>query len=220
MLGSLEGAAIPQRDSMVYLGGLLNADGGSGPELSRRIGMAYKQFHSLCKIWKHAKIPMIKKVRIFQSCVVSGLMYCLHTLWLNKAELRKLDAFQARCLRKVAGIAHSFISRVSNDAVLAHCSCQKLSSQLACQQLVFLGKVARMPDDSAVRRCVFAPGSFCLSRLGGRRTRGRPKNKCTRNLLAMACKAAGGEDRLPQILQGSAQTWRHAARNFCSQISV
>ena len=42
----------------------------------------------------------------------------LHTAWLKKADLQKLDTFQSMCLRQVQGIPHSYISRVSNAEVL------------------------------------------------------------------------------------------------------
>ena len=113
-----DGSPIPSKDSMVYLGGLLSAAGRSGPELSRRLGMASGDFETLCKVWKHTRLPLDKKVATFDACVVSKLLYCLHTAWFNKAERGKIDAFQARCLRRISGIKHSYISHISNETVL------------------------------------------------------------------------------------------------------
>ena len=56
---------------------------------------------------------------VFNACVVSKLLRCLHTAWLNKAELRRLDVFQTSCLRKILRIPHSFKSRVSNAEILS-----------------------------------------------------------------------------------------------------
>ena len=36
---------------------------------------------------------------IFDSCVVTRLMYGLQSAWLNQAERRRIDGFHARCLR-------------------------------------------------------------------------------------------------------------------------
>eukprot|EP00959_Pyramimonas_sp_CCMP1952_P414581 8686407-Pyramimonas_sp.AAC.1 len=44
-----DGAQIPEKDSIVYLGGLLDSSGSSGAELSRRNGMAYSDLYALCK---------------------------------------------------------------------------------------------------------------------------------------------------------------------------
>eukprot|EP00959_Pyramimonas_sp_CCMP1952_P285567 5970979-Pyramimonas_sp.AAC.1 len=38
-----------------------------------RLAMASKDFDELCRIWKHARMSLQKKVRIFESCVVSRL---------------------------------------------------------------------------------------------------------------------------------------------------
>ena len=77
---------------------------------------------------KHAHLTCTKKLQIFSACVVSRLMYSLHTAWLCKADLRKIDAFQARCLRSILGIPHSFISRVRNETVLQEAGTEKLSN--------------------------------------------------------------------------------------------
>ena len=63
----------------------------------------------LAKDWRHSTLHPPQKIRIFQACVVSKLLYCLHTMWLNKAELRKIDGFQAKCLRSILHIPPPYI---------------------------------------------------------------------------------------------------------------
>ena len=99
---------------MVDPRGVLDATGSVSSELNRRLGLARSDFKNLEKVWKHANSPQHRKIVIFDICVGSQLLYCLHTGWLNKAKLRKLDGFHARCLRKILSIPHPFISRVSN----------------------------------------------------------------------------------------------------------
>ena len=69
-------------------------------------------------------------------------MYCLHTACFTKAELRKLDGFHARCLRKIFNIPHAYYSRVSNKEVLARASVTTFSGQLLRHQLMLLRQVA------------------------------------------------------------------------------
>ena len=145
---------------MIYLGGMMSSSGDSGTELNRPLGMARKDFDVLCRIWKHTSISLDRTVKIFDACVVAKLMYCMHIVWFNKAERSKLDAFQARCLRKLAGIPHPYISRISNQVVLNTCGSTPLSSTLTCRQLLLMGKIATMPDDSAIRRSVFISPSL------------------------------------------------------------
>ena len=98
------GYPIECRSSLVYLGGLLDVSGDIGSELNRRLGSARADFQALSKVWKHASSTIRRKVRIFDACIGSQLLYCLHTAWLKKASLRKLDGFRARCVRKNFGI--------------------------------------------------------------------------------------------------------------------
>lgn len=97
---------------------------------------------------------------MFEACVLSKLL--LHTAWLNVSDTRKLNAFQAQCCRVIAGIPHSYISRVSNATVLERCNQQKLSHTLHHRKLTPMHKIALLPDDDVNGRIVFQPSSFEL----------------------------------------------------------
>ena len=43
-------------------------------------------------VWKHSSLSTARKVRVFNACITSKLLYCLHTEWLNKNELKRFDA--------------------------------------------------------------------------------------------------------------------------------
>ena len=58
-----------------------------------------------------------------------------------------------------------------------------------------LGKIALMPGNSPVRRCIFQPGTFDLVFAGARR-RGRPRNTWKCQVYDLACQAAGVEETL------------------------
>ena len=114
-----DGSAVKRKQCMTYLGSLLSADGRSGPELDRRLGLAEQTFKDLRRVWGHANVSRSRKMFIYESFVLPRLMYSLHTAWLNKAEVKRLDGFHCRCLRRIFGIPPSFVSRVSNEDVLS-----------------------------------------------------------------------------------------------------
>ena len=97
-----DGTAIKQKDSMVYLGSIISRDGRIQAELGRRIGCASQAFNELERLWKHADISITRKIEVFESCVVSRLLYALETCWLNAAEFSRLDALS------IAGILDVF----------------------------------------------------------------------------------------------------------------
>ena len=113
-----DGAHIPSRGEMEYLGSALSADGSSGKEPSRRISMAKARFLEITTVWKHSSLGRRRKLQIYTALVETKLLYSLATLCLNVAERRRLDGFQNQCIRQVLGIKPSFVSRVSNHDVL------------------------------------------------------------------------------------------------------
>ena len=132
---------------------------------------------------------------------MSKLTYSLHVAWLTLAERRRLDAFQARALRKILRIAPSYYSRVSNADVLGQAGGQKASAMLLSKQLHFMGELARREDTDVLKRCVFEPGTLRPRACQGPRKRGRPKDRWTTSLHQEAVRAAGSIDRLMTLWQ-------------------
>ena len=146
------GAQIATADNLVYLGAILAANGRVGSEIARRIGMAEGEFRTLAKVWKHTSLTRPRKIRAYAALVESRLLYGLATTCFTKAELRRLDGFQAQCLRVVLGIQPAHLSRVSNADVRAKASCQSASALLLRRQLSFFGKVARADSHNPIRK--------------------------------------------------------------------
>ena len=61
----------------IYLGGMLNCDGRVASELSRRIGEATGILDKLKKLWSHSSIGLARKLKIYDACVLSKLLYSL-----------------------------------------------------------------------------------------------------------------------------------------------
>ena len=109
-------------------------------------------------------------------------MYGLSSAWLNDAERRRLDGFQARCLRMILGIKPSFISRVSNKAVLEKARQPSYTTQLSQAQLLLFGKIAASPQCDPLRQVTFQPN--CLQPATSRYVRrvGRPRHEWCEDL--------------------------------------
>ena len=133
-----DGSYLTCKSSISYLGGYLDAAGAGGPEICRRLGEAKGQFDKLTKVWRHSTLHPEQKIRIFQACVVSKLLYCLHTMWLNKAELRKIDKFQGKCHRSILHTPPPYITRISNATVLQGSLCTLLSAILKIETAMFI----------------------------------------------------------------------------------
>jgi len=171
------GEQIPPADLLTYLGANLYKDGCIHSELSKKLRSAWSDFCKLHKLWGHSSLSMLKKILIFQAVTISRLLYGLSSAWLNVAEIRRLNGFQARCLRKIAGIKPSFISRVSNKTVLQKTSQKQLGDQLLKQQMLLYGKVSRSHTGDLLRDLTFIPGTLQPATGQYVRRVGRPRNE-------------------------------------------
>ena len=210
------GNALQVVDEAVYLGGLVSCNGRPVCELTRRMGEAGRTFRTLQAVWKHANINRTRKIKIFEACVLSKLLYGLESAWLPRADRNKLDGFFARCLRKIYAIKPAFLSRVSNAEVLARASAKPLSTNLLARQLIYYGKIACRESSDLTRIIAFGP-SGCKPRKWSMRKAGRPCLRWTSCVYAHALSVAGGKDEeLERLLQAANQrAWRNAVNAYC-----
>lgn len=109
---------------------------------------------NLHRIWSHASLSRARNPGDLRR-LCCKLMYGLHVAWLNSAKLRRLDGLQARALRKITGIKHSFMSRVSNAEILQQAQRRPLSRVPLERQLLHFGRIiARLPDEDVLRQCL------------------------------------------------------------------
>ena len=122
------------------------------------------------------------------------------------------DGFHARCIRKIVGIQHSYLSRVTNVEVLSKVSVVSLSKLLLEQQLLAFGKVFRKPSFDLLRKAIFQPMSDALVANNTNRRRGRPKLRWAievRKIAMVISPIQLGCD------MGHANIWKRKVRLFC-----
>ena len=208
-----DGTALKQKASMTYLGALIAADGRAESELARRIGLAEAEFLKLSQVWKNSGLSTYERCKVFSTCVVSMLLYGLQTMALGGASLKKIDGFQARCLRRILGTAPSYWSRVSNKTILGQARAPKLSILLVEQQLGFLGTIAHCPAECPVRGLVFDE-HLCFREADFKRRRGRPRLEWAKLLQAHVRNMCPNDETLRQRVSDRAG-WRGHVRKYC-----
>ena len=193
--------------SMQYLGTVLTEDGQVSSELSRRIGQAKGEFTSLCKVWNHSSLSVRRKLHIFQSLVLSKLLYGIAACCFTVAQLRRVNGFQAKCLRQILGISHVFYSRVSNAEVLRRAGVKLATNVLAEQQLTQLGKVLRAPQTSALHTTTLTAGTLQPATSYFIRRRGRPRKEWATIVLQEAFKRKQLHEDLYEVASNR-RAWR------------
>ena len=204
-------SAVPSLD---YLGSTLASDGSVAGELSRRIGIAKADFRTLCKVWRHSTLTRHERLSIFGALIESRLMYGLSTACFCKAELRRLNGFQARCLRTIMGIAPAFISRVSNETVLRCAHYEQASAKLSRQQLLLLGKILRSPLNTPLQEVSFIPGTLQPATDRYVRRVGRPCREWIPLTLRHAFQVTGTAADLISATEVP-HHWKDTIRNAC-----
>ena len=150
-------------------------------------------------------------MKYFRAFILSRLRYGLATVWLVTAQRRRIDGFVARCLRRIFNIPHSFVSRVSNAAVLEKAGMKLFTEHLLKHQLHLLRKVAITGVGHPMRQDTFADAS--LTPQIGRyiRRRGRPRQDWTTQLLREG-HARFGATRFQTLMSycsdGSERRWK------------
>eukprot|EP00969_Alexandrium_andersonii_P371998 15480745-Alexandrium_andersonii.AAC.1 len=73
-----------------------------GPEIAYRLRQAHVAFKKLHIVWRSSEsvFPRALKIRVYNACIKSRLLYGLGASWLTTSEINRLNAFHCRCLRK------------------------------------------------------------------------------------------------------------------------
>eukprot|EP00959_Pyramimonas_sp_CCMP1952_P365866 7662704-Pyramimonas_sp.AAC.1 len=98
-----EGSQLKHVEHLPYLGAQLAADANMSHELGMNIGEARRTFTALRMVWSHSSLTWSRKLRIYASIVESKLLYGLSSACFTKAQVRRIDGFQNRCVRMIIG---------------------------------------------------------------------------------------------------------------------
>ena len=71
--------AVDSVNEFIYLGSKVTTDGHSAPEVMRRIALAASAMNQLGRVWRQRNLSVVTKLRLYESCVLSVLLYCAET---------------------------------------------------------------------------------------------------------------------------------------------
>ena len=104
--------------------------------------------------------PYYPSLWLYVSFIESKLLYGLACCCMTVTEQRRLDGFQAYCLRQVLRIKPAYYSRISNKTVLERAKHKPASELLLQQQLKLLGNILTVPQSSQMHSVTFVPGTL------------------------------------------------------------
>ena len=177
-----DGHQLEQTENFVYLGGTISTNGESEKDINRRIGLARGILQVLGKVWSSKEIGKATKVQMYETLVLSALLYNSETWTLREAQKQRLRVFEMACLRKIEGVTRR--DRIRNTEIYNRLNIQHdIIHKIQSKRLRYFGHVSRMRDE---RYPKIAVNGY----VHGKRKKGRPKKRWV-DMIREDCREMG-----------------------------
>ena len=160
-------------DNFLYLGAKIDASGGAAADVKNRINSATTAFYRLNKVWRSRSMSNHLKFKLYNSNVVSVLLYGCETWRMTKVDMDKLEVFHMNCCRRILKIY--WWSKTSNLEVCERSKQKPVSQHIEVRRWRYLGHSLRRKESLPHTSLGWAPE--------GTRRRGRPNQTWRRTAL-------------------------------------
>ncbi|KAG7305186.1 hypothetical protein JYU34_009222 [Plutella xylostella] len=189
---TLDSAILDVVDHFCYLGSITTSALTTDKEIDSRIGKASTSFGKLyTRVWRNSKLTTHTKVLVYQTCVLSILLYASETWTTYAKQERKLNAFHMRCLRSILGV--TWEDKVTNRNVLEKTRCCSITAILKQRRLRWLGHVHRMDSGRLPRQVML--GQIADTKRPVGRPALRFKDCCKRDMHSFGLQTNSWETR-------------------------
>ena len=150
----------------IFLGSKITANGGCSHETKRRLLLGRKVMTNLDSMLKSRDITLPTNVCLVKAMVFPVVMYVCESWTVNKAECRRIDAFELWCWRRLLRVP--WTARRSNQSILKEISPKySLEGMMLKLKLQYFGHLMQKVDS--------LEKTLMLGGIGGRRERGRQR---------------------------------------------
>ena len=146
----VKGEDLPITENFTYHGSTVSNKGGSETDIKNRINKARNVFRSLNNVWKSSQYSKKPKLKLYQSCVLSTLLYGSECLRMTEKELKTLSSFHSKNLRHILRICWPTTS-ISNEDLLNISNQEIVSTILLRRRWKLIGHVIRRDEDSIIK---------------------------------------------------------------------
>ena len=187
-----DGTTVEAVKNVKYLGVYIENGGGVGTELRARISAADTACRLLCKVWGSTVRDEQCKLRILDACVISKLIYSLHTMHYHATWENRVEAFYIKALRRTLRIKSTYASKVlglgdsmQNEEVYQRANVGELATKVNRHRLALMGHILRREGHEACRAVTC--DRYAMPRvLGGPNRVGQPRVKWSEQVLDLA----------------------------------
>ena len=116
----IDGETMETVRDFIFLGSKISVGGDYSHEMKRHLLLGRKAMTNLDSVLKSRDITLSTKVRLVKAMVFPAVMYGCESWTINKAEHRRIDAFELWCWRRLLRV--SWTARRSNQSILKEIS--------------------------------------------------------------------------------------------------
>ena len=174
-----------------YLGVILTNKAEPNVEANERIRQCTATWKQMDKYWKLGKCSRRRKLQVRSAVIRSKLTYAMYTIQLNTSVLKRLDAFQAKGIRKILKWKTTYEDRtLTNKALYEEANkimikdgerrppqiepFMKISKYIARERIRYMGHLLRELDSEPTRKVTFVKGMTI--NIGWKQRVGRPRH--------------------------------------------
>ena len=152
----LQGEILEVVEQFTYLGSCVSSDGSLSNEIDARISKARIAFANLRHLWRQKGISLSLKGRVYKTTVRAVLLYGSETWPLRVEDQRRLEVFDNRCLRSIAGVGwcQRILTETVRKRAFGYVEGTSIGDCIQHNKLRWLGHVLRM-----TRKLFFMPDS-------------------------------------------------------------
>ena len=116
----IDGKKVETETNLIFLGSKITVNGDCSHKIRRHLPLGRKAMTNLDSILKSKDITLLTKVRLVKALVFPVVMYGCESWTINKAEHRRIDAFELWCWRRLLRVPST--ARRSNKSILKEIS--------------------------------------------------------------------------------------------------
>ena len=164
ILWQIDGETMETVRDFIFLGSKITADGDCSHEINKHLLLGRKAMTNLYSILKSRDITLSTKVCLVKAMVFPVVMYGCKSRTIEKAERRRIDAFELWCWRRLLRVR--WTARRSNQSILKEISPEySLEGLMLNLKLQYFGHLMQRTDS--------LEKTMMLGKIEGKRRRGQ-----------------------------------------------
>jgi len=158
----VDGNPVDLVESFTYLRSIQTSDGYCRSDITIRIGLSSSAVSSLSNIWNTKHLPIQTKVRVYQTPVLSILLYVSETWTSLASDMRAIESFHMKCQRRILGIRWHDLVR-NSEVSLRTCLAPD-SDRITRGRNAIFRHVARLPGNTSAHQAMLRQVELSVGR--------------------------------------------------------